>query len=139
MNRKVIGAEKVELDGYKFRSRLEAKLWDSVFRDCGLDIRPEPEKIVLQEAYKPVPFYEGMVENTKTQRSVTYTPDFIYYDSDGVIRAIIEVKGGFKTDKFDLKRKFILRKLSLMPVIPVYFEIHNIREARFCVDICKNM
>lgn len=91
-------ATKVEIDGIKFRSKLEAFAYKR-FKEEGLDFEYEAHTYTIIEKFE----YMG-----EKLRAATLTPDFINQDK----RIMIEVKG-FETDMSKIKRKLLKRVLHL--------------------------
>ena len=89
--------EKIELDGYKFDSKKEAKFYQELkLRMLAGDIarfKLKP-KFVLQPAF---------VKNGKKIRAITYIADFLIINND-MSEEIIDIKG-FVTDIFKIKKK----------------------------------
>lgn len=107
-NKKVRNATVVELDGIKYRSKLE--LYTATrLKDESIDFDYEKHKFPLMEKFT----YEGeiyephKINNSKTfvqvsnnVRAITYTPDFVNKKD----KWIIEVKG-YANDAFPIKWK----------------------------------
>jgi hypothetical protein len=87
-NKKVRNATKVEIDGIKFRSKLEAYTYQKL-KEAGIEAGYETVKFTLIEPFK---------YNKESVRAMTYTPDFVGEDF------IIECKG-FGNDAFPLRWK----------------------------------
>lgn len=125
--RRVQNATRTELDGIKFRSKLEAAIYQTL-RDN--NIQPDYEKL----KYTLLPGFETVVNGKNEKiRPITYTPDFSFiYDN---ILYIIEVKG-FRTDGYKLKRKFILQRLSSEPVM--FYEVKSTAQMKKILDEIKS-
>lgn len=91
-NVKVRNATKVEVDGIKFKSKLEAYTYRRL-KEEGFNFKYEETKYTIIEKFE----YMG-----EKLRAATLTPDFV--DKDNKI--MIEVKG-FETDISKLKRKLL--------------------------------
>lgn len=74
--------KKVKLDGYKFPSEKEAQFYQQFIKPSGLhyDVHRQFELV----GKFPLGGYN--------QKGVTYTPDFVVYDSDGKIIHVYDVK-----------------------------------------------
>lgn len=94
-NKKVKNATPLEVDGIKFRSKLEAYCYSQLLA-AGL------ESYYEQNTYTLIPAFEY---NGEKVRPCTYTPDFV---GDGWI---IEVKG-FANDAFPIKWKMFKQLLA---------------------------
>lgn len=97
-------AKKTQVGKYLFDSKAEAdmylelKKWRKAGRITGLKLQPEFEllpRIILA--------------NGRTQRPVTYTADFEFYDAERGVRRVIDCKG-FKTEVYKLKKKMFNAK-----------------------------
>ena len=90
-NSKVKNATKVEIDGVKFRSKIEAFTFKKL-RDEGFNFKYEEVTFTIQEKFE---FFDG-----EKVRPITYTPDFV--DDKNLI--IVEVKG-FANETFPIRMK----------------------------------
>lgn len=97
-NQKVRNATKIELDGIKFRSKLEAYTYRRL-KEEGFIFEYEKHKYTIIEKFE----YMG-----EKLRASTLTPDFVNLDK----KIMIEVKG-FETDISKLKRKLLMYKLHI--------------------------
>lgn len=89
---------KVEVDGIKFDSKLEAKRYLELKT---LERAGEIKELVLQPSFELIPSFK---KNNKTYRKTAYKADFSYFSiSEG--KYIIEDTKGFKTDVYKLKKK----------------------------------
>ena len=95
INKKVINATEVTVNGVKYRSKLEARC-AQILKENNISFEYEPLKI----EYIPKFEYYG-----EKYRAAFYTPDFIV-DS----KFILEIKG-WKTDTYRYKKKLVLLKL----------------------------
>ena len=117
-NRKIMNATPEDAEGRHFRSRLEAKAYRMML-DAGLAPEYEAMTIDLVAAFRPNEDWlldgksniggKGKRRAVKTQRAITYTPDFCIRDGDTV--SIIEIKG-FSNDVYPYKRKLLLKWLD---------------------------
>lgn len=96
-------AVKTTIDGITFDSKKEAARYKELkllekageIKDLGLQPR-----FTLQESFK----HEG-----KTQRSITYIADFIYWDEKAKATVVEDVKG-HKTQVYGIKKKMFLKR-----------------------------
>ena len=95
INKKVINATEVTVDGIKYRSKLEARC-AQILKENNISFEYEPLKI----EYIPKFEYYG-----EKYRAAFYTPDFIVDK-----QYILEIKG-WKTDVYKYKKKLVLLKL----------------------------
>lgn len=140
MNKKVKNAKANELDGVKFKSKLE----QSVFRylkDKGYEFSYEIDKIILQQSFKPTTLFlkknkkKEFIEDQTTIRAITYTPDFLVKVNN--IDLYIEVKG-FKTDSYNIKVKLFRKWLEGKDNI-VFAEVTTLKEVEQALDYCKEL
>lgn len=116
-NKKIKNATKVEYDGIKFRSKLEAYTYKKL-KESGLVAQYETETFTLLEPFE----YNG-----EKIRAMTYTPDFILNDF------IIECKG-FANESFPLKCKFFKKLLVTNNDKRVYLVVKNQKEVNECIN-----
>ena len=95
INKKVINATEVTINGVKYRSKLEARC-AQILKENNISFEYEPLKI----EYIPKFEYYG-----EKYRAAFYTPDFIVDN-----KYILEIKG-WKTDTYRYKKKLVLLKL----------------------------
>lgn len=95
VNKKVINATEVTVDGIKYRSKLESRC-AQILKENNISFEYEPLKI----EYIPKFEYYG-----EKYRAAFYTPDFIVDN-----QYILEIKG-WKTDTYRYKKKLVLLKL----------------------------
>ncbi len=95
---KIKNAVKVEYDGVKFRSKLEAYMY-KLLHDAKLDFEYEKHKFVLVNKFD---------FGTEKIREVTYLPDFLVYLPDMTI--VVETKG-YRNDAFPIKLKLFKKHL----------------------------
>lgn len=89
-NTKVRNATKVEIDGVKFRSKIEAYAYKRL-KDSGFNFKYEEKTFTIQEKF---------VFGEEKIRPITYTPDFV----DEENKIIIEIKG-FANETFPIRMK----------------------------------
>lgn len=126
--KRVQNATRTELDGIKFRSKLEAAIYQTLI-DNG--IQPDYEKL----KYTLLPGFETVVNGKKEKiRPITYTPDFSFTYNSALY--IIEVKG-FITDGYKLKRKLILQRLATEPV--KFYEVKSVAQMKQVLEEIKTL
>lgn len=121
-NVKVRNATKVEFDGIKFRSKLEAKAYERL-KSEGFNFEYEAVTYTIIEKFE----YLG-----EKVRPITITPDFI--DSDRKI--IIEVKG-FANDAFPLRWKLFKRHLCINRLDFKVYVVRNAKELELLINDLK--
>ena len=116
VNKKVINATEVTVNGVKYRSKLEARC-AQILKENNVSFEYEPLKI----EYIPKFEYYG-----EKYRAAFYTPDFIIDN-----KYILEIKG-WKTDTYRYKKKLVLLKLLKDSNYTKYrfFEIKTITQLR---------
>ena len=116
INKKVINATEVTVNGVKYRSKLEARC-AQILKGNNISFEYEPLKI----EYIPKFEYYG-----EKYRAAFYTPDFIVDN-----KYILEIKG-WKTDTYRYKKKLVLLKLLKDSNYTKYrfFEIKTITQLR---------
>ena len=116
VNKKVINATEVTVNGVKYRSKLEARC-AQILKENNISFEYEPLKI----EYIPKFEYYG-----EKYRAAFYTPDFIIDN-----KYILEIKG-WKTDTYRYKKKLVLLKLLKDNNYTKYrfFEIKTITQLR---------
>ena len=113
INKKVINATEVTINGVKYRSKLEARC-AQILKENNISFEYEPLKI----EYIPKFEYYG-----EKYRAAFYTPDFIIDN-----KYILEIKGR-KTDTYRYKKKLVLLKL-LKDNTYRFFEIKTITQLK---------
>ena len=116
VNKKVINATEVTINGVKYRSKLEARC-AQILKENNISFEYEPLKI----EYIPKFEYYG-----EKYRAAFYTPDFLVDN-----KYILEIKG-WKTDTYRYKKKLVLLKLLKDNNYTKYrfFEIKTITQLR---------
>ena len=107
-NKKIKNATITELNGIKFRSKLEAKV-ATLLDEANINYEYEPFKI----QYIPKFSY-----NNENYRAAYYTPDFVGKDF------ILEIKG-FPNDVWRYKKKLILLHLISQNSPYTFYEIKS--------------
>lgn len=97
MRKHKYNAQKIQLDGYKFDSKLEAEYYLHL---KGRWAKGEIQEFSLQPKFELVPTFE---KNGKRYRAITYVADFQVVMPNGEIE-IVDIKG-METPDFKLKRK----------------------------------
>lgn len=108
---RLIKSKKTSVDGIKFQSRLESRMY-SLLKGSGLDFTYEVEKFIVVEPFKfKNESYERqsngkgeMIDrgSGKSVRKIEYTPDFVITIDES--KYIIECKG-FRTAEFNMRYK----------------------------------
>ena len=124
VNKKVINATEVTVNGVKYRSKLEARC-AQILKENNISFEYEPLKI----EYIPKFEYYG-----EKYRAAFYTPDFIVDN-----KYILEIKG-WKTDTYRYKKKLVLLKLLKDNNYTKYrfFEIKTITQLRQWINNYKD-
>ena len=124
-----IKSKPTELDGIKFRSKLEAHCY-RMLKDANIEADYEKHKYVLLQGFHyPTSSFEdngktGYMDKKKYKvRDITYTPDFV--DPKG--RWVIECKG-YANERFPLKWKMFKQLLMQQDDPPVLFVPRNQRQ-----------
>lgn len=115
-NKKIQNATKVEVNGIKFRSKLEAYTYKRLL-ESGFEVKYEEETFVLQQPFE----YNG-----EKIRKIEYTPDFTNDDF------ILECKG-FGNDLWPMKCKMFKRVLSETNDKRKFFVVKNQKEVNECI------
>ena len=113
INKKVINATEVTINGVKYRSKLEARC-AQILKENNISFEYEPLKIEY------IPKFEYCGEK---YRAAFYTPDFLVDN-----KYILEIKG-WKTDTYRYKKKLVLLKL-LKDNTYRFFEIKTITQLK---------
>ena len=116
INKKIINATEVTINGVKYRSKLEARC-AQILKENSVSFEYEPLKI----EYIPKFEYYG-----EKYRAAFYTPDFIIDN-----KYILEIKG-FPNEVYRYKKKLVLLKLLKDSNYTKYrfFEIKTITQLR---------
>ncbi len=147
-NKKIRNATKLEVDGVKFRSHLEAYCYKKL-KEAGItDFQYEQHKFVLQEPFtfsnNSLELYERTIDGRKVRdfgevtsniRAITYTPDFVMIRPDKT-GYIIETKG-FRTDQFTLKWKMFKKYLETNGYKISLYAPNNQNNVNRCVQSIK--
>lgn len=121
-NKKVKNATKVEINGIKFRSKLEAYLYKKL-KEANIPADYELHR------YELLPSFEY---NGKKIRAITYLPDFV---GNGFI---IECKG-FRTDTWPLREKLFKYYLTKNNLNIKFYVVRNQKEVdKLVTELRKN-
>lgn len=121
-NKKVKNATPTSVDGIKFRSKLEAYMYEKL-KEAKIYNEYEQNRFELIPAFT----FLG-----KKIRAMTYLPDFVGKDF------IIECKG-FPTDSWPLREKLFKYKLFLTQDKRQFFIVHNKKEVEECIKKIQNL
>lgn len=139
-NKKIKNATSVTVDGIKFKSKFESKVYE-VLKEKEFEPKYEPWKFTIFRGFIPtVPFYDknnktGLLKfNKKKLIDITYTPDFIC-EYNG-ITIILEVKGKVN-DVFPIKRKLFRYYLETWKIPVMFFEIYSKKQLLQAIEIIK--
>lgn len=143
-NKKVIGATECVIDGIRFKSKWESRVYQ-ILKDAGLNPKYEDLKIHLQETFEPtVPFYTRIKSKRRTSgfnidnykvKAITYSPDFkVEYNNKTYF---IEAKG-MKTDSYAIKVKLFRKWLETNAPDSVVFEVYTVKNVTDSINIIKN-
>ena len=124
VNKKVINATEVTIDGITYRSKLESRC-AQILKENNISFEYEPLKI----EYIPKFEYYG-----EKYRAAFYTPDFIIDN-----KYILEIKG-FPNEVYRYKKKLVLLKLLKDNRYTKYrfFEIKTITQLKLWISKYKN-
>lgn len=120
-NKKVKNATPTSIDGIKFRSKLEAYMYEKL-KEAKIYNEYEQNRFELIPAFT----FLG-----KKIRAITYLPDFVGKNF------IIECKG-FPNDSWPLREKLFKYKLFLTQDKRQFFVVHNHKEVDDCVTKLKS-
>jgi hypothetical protein len=122
-------AKTVELDGYIFDSKLEARYYEL------LKEKQKNDEILFFRVQPIYQLQETFKKYNKTFRRIDYIADFEVHHLDGSIE-VIDVKG-FETEAFKIKRKLFEHKypykLSLVTYVKKYggwIELDELKKRR---------
>lgn len=139
-NKKVIGATECIIDGIRFKSKWECKVYQ-MLKEAGLNPQYEGLKIHLQDTFEPkVPFYTKgktsvfAVDSYKV-RAITYSPDF-KVEYKGKLY-FIEAKG-MKTDSYSIKVKLFRKWLEDNKPDATAFEVYTQKNVKDTIKVIKN-
>jgi hypothetical protein len=139
-NKKVRNAQRIEIDGVVFRSKLEANCYKTL-KESGLPFQYEGCKLELQSTIDLsqetliclLPSKENNIEVQKQKlRPITYTPDFIVTLPDET-KLYIEAKGR-PNDVYPMKKKMILFYLCKNESDSSFAEVHSVKQMQQLID-----
>lgn len=122
LNRKIKNATPIEIDGIKFRSKLESRI-AKLLSDENITYQYEPFKIQYIPKFK----YLGT-----TYRAAYYTPDFVIDN-----KFIIECKG-WQNDVWRYKKKLVLLQLINQNYKYDFYEINTITQMKNWIKSYKD-
>lgn len=120
-NKKIINTTAIEVNGIKFRSKLEARVAE-LLSSANIDYLYEPFKIQYIPKFK----YNG-----ESFRAAYYTPDFVGKDF------ILEIKG-FPNDVWRYKKKLVLLHLLSTNSPYKFYEIKSIAQLKNWIKAYKD-
>lgn len=94
------GAVKTVIDGIEFDSKAEALYYQLHKHDNGMKMQ---EKFVLMDKFRL---------NGKAYREIAYKPDFTFYDENGNLNKVVDVKGVL-TPEFKIKSKLFANRYGM--------------------------
>jgi len=122
-NVKVKNATRIEVDGIKFRSKLEHKAYVRL-KEEGFNFEYEPESYEIIERFE---------WNGEKVRPITIKPDFVDYN----LKIIMEIKG-FANDSWPLRLKLFKRHLYLTKSKFSIYIVKNLKELElFILELKK--
>jgi hypothetical protein len=102
-------AKKTLVGGIKFDSIAESKYYQMLLNQNVSNFKMQVE-FVLQDKFK---------FGTRTIRAIKYKPDFVFYDEEGNITKVVDVKGT-RTEVFNIKAKLFLSKYGIQITLAEY-------------------
>lgn len=112
------GAKKTIVDGISFDSKAEATYWNQHKKHKGIK---RQVKFVLMKPFR---------KYGKSFREVSYIADFVFYDDQGKILKVVDVKG-MRTQMFNLKAKWLMSEYDM----PLYIAKLDYRTGLFVETI----
>ena len=158
VNKKVINATEVTVNGVKYRSKLEARC-AQILKENNISFEYEPKTFELISGFTPlIPYYDeetpkqrlkrlksgskvierSLIAKTSKIISLKYTPDiYVKYNN---LDIWIEVKS-IENDVFYIKKKLFIKLLGEELIKSdkksMYFEIHSIKQLKQAIEIWK--
>lgn len=105
-------SSKVEVDGIKFASKLEAKRYRELKQ---MEEEGKIRDLILQREFVLIPSFK---KNGKTYRKTSYFADFCYFDKE-TSKYMVEDTKGFKTEVYKLKKKLFEEKYPSLTITEV--------------------
>lgn len=93
------GNKKVEVDGIKFDSKAEAKMYRQLKE---LELSNDIEDLIIHPKYELFPKLK--LRDGTTQRAISYSADFQFYDNRQKRLRVVDCKG-WKTQMYALRKK----------------------------------
>ena len=150
-NKKIKNASPLEVNGVKFRSKLEAFTYRHLLSAGIKDFKYEEHKFILQEAFESkLDSFEdfeksskgtkikGYDEADKKIRSITYLPDFVCIDDATKTGWVIECKG-YSNDSFPLKWKMFKKHLHDNGYNVTLFKPNNQKNVLKTIELITNI
>ena len=114
--------KKAQVDGILFDSKAEARYYI-------LHRNNKNMKMQVKFTLTDTMYFEHNGKK-KTIKKMSYIPDFVFYDSDGNIEKVVDVKG-MKTKEFNVKAKIFMEKYQ----IPIILAKYDSRTGLFIEEI----
>ena len=137
-NKKVRGTKEVIVDGIKFKSTIEGRVYEWLLEE-GIQPKYEAKTYELSTSIRPtIPFFNRIGKlfgiDMRPVQSITYTPDFTF-EFNGIF-IIIEVKGK-ENDVFPYKRNLFRKYLEDIETPVMFFEIRTKKELKEALRIIR--
>ena len=137
-NKKVRGTKEVIVDGIKFKSTIEGRVYEWLLEE-GIQPKYEAKTYELSTSIRPtIPFFNRIGKlfgiDMRPVQSITYTPDFTF-EFNGIF-VIIEVKGK-ENDVFPYKRNLFRKYLEDIETPVMFFEIRTKKELKETLRIVR--
>lgn len=155
-NYRVRGATVTEINGIKFKSRLEASCY-KVLSDAGFqEVKYEPERYILMNSFRlnkvsylrpktlsPGKYSSDMYHQERPVMLITYTPDFLISVPIGEAthHFFFDVKGK-ENDTYPIKKKIFLKYLeSISSDINIYhfIEPHSVKQVKQAITYINSL
>lgn len=137
-NKKVRGTKEVVVNGIKFKSTIEGKVYEWLLEE-GIQPKYEAKTYELSTSIRPtIPFFNRIGKlfgiDMRPVQSITYTPDFTF-EFNGIF-IIIEVKGK-ENDVFPYKRNLFRKYLEDIETPVMFFEVRTKKELKETLRIIR--
>lgn len=103
--------KKAQVDGILFDSKAEARYYI-------LHRNNKNMKMQVKFTLTDTMYFEHNGKK-KTIRKMSYIPDFVFYDDNGNIEKVVDVKG-MKTKEFNVKAKIFMEKYQIPIILAKY-------------------
>lgn len=139
---KIKNAQALEVNGLKFKSKLELFCYNELIKAGITDFKYEEDKFILMEGFEfNCNSYELKKDKTidlatKNIRPITYLPDFTRLDSKGN-GWILECKG-YPNDAFPLKWKWFKQHLMENDYNVTLYKPNNQMNVLKMIELIKN-